>query len=131
MLVVIAAPAALSATYAPHAAFAWRRRRARAAAAEATSATTGARSPATAHAEPRAPALSVIVPVCGPEEALADNVRALLAQRVANGHEVILCAERDDDAGLASLAPLLVEVAPAPVAPRIVIAGRDGDGPSK
>ncbi|HTK32068.1 MAG TPA: glycosyltransferase [Candidatus Saccharimonadaceae bacterium] len=120
ILVLIVTPAAVSASYALHAAIAFRRRRVR---EEADSGL----------------ATSVIVPLCGVDEDLADNVRALASQRVAGALEVVLAAERDDESALAALGPLLrrdrdgagVRGDSAGADVRVVIAGSAGDAPSK
>jgi len=120
ILVLIVAPAVLSASYALHAAIAFRRRRVR-------------------EGGDTALATSVIVPLCGVDEDLAGNVRALVEQRVTGALEVVLAAERDDEPALAALAPLLGraragagvrgDIAGADI--RVVIAGTAGDAPSK
>src|SRR5947207_13383643 len=47
------------------------------------------------------PCIGIVVPTCGAEDGLRENVAALIAQRAPGGVQVVFVAEDREDAGLA------------------------------
>ncbi len=112
LLVVLAVPTLLSASYPLDAWLAFRRRSA------------GALAPATAGQSfaptPPRSAISVVVPLRGAEAQLESNFRALIAQDLPAGSEILACVESESDPCMAVIRPAIEASAGRA---RLVVAG--------